>query len=226
MVPLMDSEPGEIPEAISGAPSSDRTPVFKRCVRCRYSLRGLPSNHACPECGLRFDEQCELFRVRNPRQVLATWGLIFFGGFIGLRRLVGLSRWSTLSLFDKIYTGSAVVFLVVLIVFIGFAFRKFRRGLEVAITGDGLFLHLMGMDDGLISWSEIAGAAVRANLKDKPNARVVEVTVMAGRKKIVVGGVQHVFSGQADAERFVKKISERIGVIPEGENAVADARSK
>ena len=42
-------------------------PVFARCPRCDYSLRGLPANHACPECGLRFDEQCELYRTTNPK---------------------------------------------------------------------------------------------------------------------------------------------------------------
>lgn len=49
---------------------------------------------------------------------MMTWALVFVGGFISLRRIVDLVRWSSPSIFGKIYAGSAVVFLVVLVVFI------------------------------------------------------------------------------------------------------------
>ena len=67
---------------------------------------------------MRFDELCNLFRGGNPKQVMMTWALVFVGGFISLRRIVDLVRWSSLSIFGKIYAGSAVFFLAVLVVFI------------------------------------------------------------------------------------------------------------
>jgi len=191
-------------------------PVFKRCVRCRYLLRGLPANHACPECGLAFDERCELFRVRNPKQVLLTWGLIFFGGAISLRRLADLPRWSSMGLFDKIYTGSAIVFMIILFVFVGFAYRKLRRGLEIAVTGDGLYLNLMGRDDGLIPWTNIKGAKAKANPNNKPNAHIVEVNLKDDRKRIWIGGVQQVFGVREDVERFVRHVRERVEALAAG----------
>lgn len=32
------------------------------CIQCGYSLRGLPANSRCPECGLEFDEFTEILR--------------------------------------------------------------------------------------------------------------------------------------------------------------------
>ncbi|MCP4593469.1 MAG: hypothetical protein GY842_22255 [bacterium] len=40
---------------------------FTHCPVCTYSLRGLPPDHRCPECGLRYDEGTLVFRPRRPR---------------------------------------------------------------------------------------------------------------------------------------------------------------
>ena len=45
---------------MAAATMTDREPRdilrLKRCPRCSYDLAGLPRNHACPECGFRYDE--------------------------------------------------------------------------------------------------------------------------------------------------------------------------
>jgi predicted amidophosphoribosyltransferase len=37
---------------------------LERCPRCGYTLRGLPSVGVCPECGLAYDPDCEVIRLR------------------------------------------------------------------------------------------------------------------------------------------------------------------
>ncbi len=37
-----------------------------RCPSCRYSLRGLPSAHQCPECGLEYDDRTIVFSPLQP----------------------------------------------------------------------------------------------------------------------------------------------------------------
>ncbi len=61
------------------------------CARCRYSLKGLPDHHICPECGLAFDRSSRLYYPHCRRDVSMTWvfivstvllyGIIFFSGF-------------------------------------------------------------------------------------------------------------------------------------------------
>lgn len=119
-----------------------------------------------------------------------------------------------MGLFGKIYTGAAVVYLILLLVFIGFAYRKLRRRLEVAITSDGLYLHLMGMDDGLVPWTEIQNARARRNPENKPNAHIVDVSRNDGRKRIPIGGVQQVFGDREDVKRFVRHVRERVEALP------------
>jgi hypothetical protein len=36
---------------------------LKRCPKCGYDLAGLPRNHACPECGARYDESTFIIDV-------------------------------------------------------------------------------------------------------------------------------------------------------------------
>jgi len=46
---------------------------FRICPRCSYSLLGIPTSGACPECGLRFtlDDLQRLWRSSVPRAVHA-----------------------------------------------------------------------------------------------------------------------------------------------------------
>lgn len=43
--------------------AANASPAASRCPRCRYPLIGLPANHVCPECGLRYDEDSLIWYV-------------------------------------------------------------------------------------------------------------------------------------------------------------------
>ena len=60
--------------------------LMEICPACRYSLRGLPARHACPECGFRYDKDACLV---VPRQV----GRIIYGVASTAMFLAGLFLW-------------------------------------------------------------------------------------------------------------------------------------
>ena len=180
-------------------------PVFEKCVRCDYLLRGLPANHACPECGLRFDQRCELYRVTNPKVVLAVWAMIFGGGWVSLKGLRSLGNWATASAWQKVGVFAAVAWIILLVTGVWFFSKHYRRGHKVAITGDGLFVHLPGYRDELIPWADIAEASV----KPKPKARIATVLLKAKQKELDIGGLYNLFPKEGDVERFVAQVNER-----------------
>lgn len=50
------------------------------CPTCRYSLRGLPEKHSCPECGLRCDRNACL--LARPRRGLIVFGVMNIAMFV------------------------------------------------------------------------------------------------------------------------------------------------
>ena len=70
---------------------------LNRCPICRYSLRGLPVEHKCPECGFEYDQETSVFYPRwKPRfiflvvcvvTVIALWTYV---GSIGVYGTVGM----------------------------------------------------------------------------------------------------------------------------------------
>lgn len=183
-------------------------PVFKKCVRCEYSLRGLPANHACPECGLQFDERCALYKVTNPNAVIAIWACIFGGGWVSLKHLPDLKNFSTISTWDKVGVIAALMWFVFVAFGIFFLIKLYRRGQEVAITGDGLIIRLAGFKDDLIPWSNISEATVADIPETKP--QIATIFLIDKNKTVKIGGVSNVFPTRSDAERFVRQINERV----------------
>jgi hypothetical protein len=51
---------------------ADKKELLADCPGCGYSLRGLPTQHACPECGLAFDRRWQVFggRARSKHSTL------------------------------------------------------------------------------------------------------------------------------------------------------------
>lgn len=191
--------------ATSGSPAAQ--PVFKKCPRCGYSLRGLPAEHVCPECGLGFDEECELYRATNPRQILLVWIAIFGSGWVALRNLRHLTTLATASMWDKIGVFAALAWFP----FVGSAtwllVRRYRRGFEVAVTSDGLLVHLPGFHDGVIPWESIVAASVKGRPDDR--AQVASVVRNGEHRNLELGGVNNVFPTRADVERFVEQVNTR-----------------
>lgn len=98
------------------------------------------------------------------------------------------------------------------IFFIGFAIwflvRRYRRGYEVAVTGDGLIIRLPGYDDGLIPWANVAEVSVKETNEGK--SKVASVILKDRGKKLDIGGVCNVFPKREDVERFVEQVYSRI----------------
>jgi len=184
-------------------------PVFKKCVRCGYSLRGLPANHTCPECGLRVDERCALYRVTNPRQVLAIWLMILGGGWVSLKHLPHLANLADASAWDTVGALAGALWVVFVAAGTWFLARRYRRGFKVAITSDGLILRLPGFSDDLLPWRDIGGASVKERPAGKP--QVASVFVKSKNKTVEIGGVANVFPTRATVERFVGEVNDRVG---------------
>lgn len=183
-------------------------PVFKKCARCEYSLRGLPANHRCPECGLRFDEGCALYRASNPREVLFAWIAIFGGGISIVRYLPHLANLAAANTRQKIFALAAIPLFFVVAVAVWFQIRRYRRGYEVAVTGDGLILRLPHFEDDLIPWDNIGGAWIKTIPKNKP--QIALVLLSDKQKEVQIGGQCNVFPKWEDVDRFVDQVSTRV----------------
>jgi len=186
-------------------------PVFRRCVRCGYSLRGLAANGQCPECGLRFDERCALYRVTNPRQVLVLLILIFTGGWISLKRLPHLVDLTGASAWDTVGSLVAILWVVLVATGLWFVVKRYRRGFAVAITGDGLIARLPGFREDLIPWRDIRSAAIQEHPADKP--QVASLLMRDADKTVRIGGVVNVFPDRATVQRFVDEVNARVGAV-------------
>lgn len=195
--------------------TSSRT-AFKKCARCGYSLRGLPGNHACPECGLRFDERCERYRVTNPKQVLFVWIAIFSGGWVALKNLPHVSNLSAASAWNRVGALAAVAWVFFVGFGVWFLVQRYRKGFEVAVTGDGLIVRLPGFDDKLIPWDNIGNASVKQMPEEKP--QVAEVFFKDKQKNVSIGGVANVFPTPVHVQRFVEQVKGRIKTT-EGDDA-------
>lgn len=48
-------------------------PIEERCPQCDYSLKGLPDNHHCPECGLDYETRgFQIFKQPKPQLLQAA----------------------------------------------------------------------------------------------------------------------------------------------------------
>jgi hypothetical protein len=86
--------------------------------------------------------------------------------------------------------------------------KRYRQGFQVAITSDGLMMHMPGLSDDLIPWSDIAGASVKERPTSKP--QIATVVLRSKKKTVEIGGVANVFPRLADVERFVQQVNERL----------------
>ena len=102
--------------------------TLRRCVRCGYDQRGLAARHACPECGLRYDEYSAWFPVTNPRAVLAFWLCIFGGGWVNLKTLPLLGRLGALPWYKQLFAFSGLIWLACVLCLAVWMIRLYRRG--------------------------------------------------------------------------------------------------
>ncbi|MCH8878276.1 MAG: hypothetical protein IID34_00150 [Planctomycetes bacterium] len=118
-----------------------------KCPICSYSLRGLPSEYRCPECGFPYDSQTRIWRPQKPKAIFA--GLIGFiggGGFL-VHFIVQAPR-----------IGIPVFVLWMgLASYIGWrCYSIYKRGQFVCVGSDGIQYRLQKAEAQLICWKDIA----------------------------------------------------------------------
>lgn len=170
--------------------------MLDQCPRCDYSLKGLPANHACPECGLRYDEQSEVYRAGGRWSVArAPWRstAAFVAMLGGMVYLAVAAR----SLLRTVSAGSAML---AALVFVWLLVRARRAQPMVAVLPDGLYVRLPDVRAGLISW----------NMLHSPTHAQAENVILVSRRDSIdplcLGGL---FASRADAQRLARQIQSR-----------------
>jgi hypothetical protein len=77
---------------------------------------------------LRFDERCALYRVSNPKQVLALWFMILGWGWVSLKNLPHLANLADASAWDTVGALAGALWVVFVAAGIWFFVRRYRRG--------------------------------------------------------------------------------------------------
>lgn len=73
---------------------------MEACPVCRYSLRGLPARHKCPECGFRYNKHaCLVAPYRLLQVILAVANSVMFltGVSLWLLKVSGIGHWFLLT---------------------------------------------------------------------------------------------------------------------------------
>ncbi len=190
------------------ADQSAAEPVFTNCVRCGYALRGLPVDHFFPECGLRFDERCALFRATDAKGILIFWFMILGTGWTSLEHLPGITNLANLPVHERFMAITAVAWIVCAVAAVWFLVKRYRKGFEVAITTDGLILNLPGFKSDLIPWSGVSKPSVKHRAEGKP--QIASLYLKSKKTDVDIGGMANVFPRRSDVERFVSLVQERI----------------
>lgn len=173
--------------------------MLAACPQCDYSLQGLPEDHACPECGLRYDRESEVYKHLNPKALFAGM-LGFLGGTAGMVNLV--RTFGNVGLFWRTcIIISLVVYFGAALWFGRYAYRLYRNGPLVAVLPKGLYVRLLRIRGEQIAWTEVSRVALNRSQK------VATLIFLDGRPVLDICGV---FASLSDAQRFVSQVAARI----------------
>lgn len=126
------------------------------CLRCGYSLRGLPQQYACPECGLAYDGDSVVFRARS---YVWIWPVAAAGSLVQLFNLPSISNAL------RPYTYVAIAFMFFFLLYLISYVMRFRsnsvlEGQIVAVLGQGLFLKVDHLQRDFIPFESIKGVGL------------------------------------------------------------------
>ncbi len=167
------------------------------CPRCGYSLTGLPAEHACPECGGRYDRMTAIWRQRS------NWAAIV-PAIVWLVLLVGLLAMKGVEFLNNrggpLGRGPAIAWLVVGPFVLWRAVRELnvrRAGLFVACLPEGLALRQPEIGRLTYPWSDIESVSESSRFPRRPGALI---RTPGGGRLHITG----VFRARTDVSAFVE----------------------
>ncbi len=176
--------------------------MLTACPRCDYSLHGLPANHTCPECGLRYDERSLLFRCRPDYRVLLNLGGVVLGSMVLWRELSGIIRDGAVR---TSWSGLFVLAFSVALVFMGqYIWRLFRHGRFLAVVPGGMLFRWDRPAMEWVPWSNISRVVVG------PGRLGVVIFLRRERTTRELWGV---FRARDEAERLVAAADHYLGLV-------------
>lgn len=170
------------------------------CLKCGYSLRGLPASHHCPECGLPFDERSFVWTLRHRKRIGAGLAATLFylyavSLFLNLGSLLLRSAGDAFRMIPVIGFGLLMVYLARKYILIWW------RGYLAATMPTGLYLRVDSANLEFIPWTSISRAAI------KPSA--FGAVIFLKHEKLV-RDIVGPFRNREEAAAFVEVVSERI----------------
>lgn len=203
-------------------PCSDEADIRRgasdRCIRCGYPLRGLPVRHACPDCGLRYDEHSVVYHAVNQHTAMLLGLVIFLAGPSLVPNLRHLGDLGAASAFDRVMSLIALVWVASAGYCLRLVWRSYTRGFAVAVLPDGLIVRMPESPELLIPWDDIRSVRIIERPMRKQQVAIVKrKSAICG---IRIGDLANVFPNREVAEQFVAEVQRRV----EAAHAVARRR--
>lgn len=164
---------------------------LSECPLCRYSLKGLPPRHQCPECGFAYDARMSIRPLDLKRNLIVmgsffAWFLIQFG-FLAYRG--GIASVPAIT----------YVMLAVYPVFGLYLYRNRRRN-KIISWPDGFQFVKRGAASRVYAWNEIE------SLRQSRVNGWVYLSLHDGTEKRLFGST--FFGSNKKTARFVKETNE------------------
>jgi len=190
----------------------------ERCLQCRYSLKGLPSAHQCPECGLSFDAETVVFRRSFTKSLLFDYvPAAISPELLLIVMIVGLAYGLAALLAAGLILAGAI-----------FVYHRHRfRSVGprfVALTKDAVVARPGRGEVRRMAYDDIAFARITVHPCVSARTMSADGTrLLAPQADISLEGV---FDNEDEARTFERRLNERIGVGPGAESAGRRARDE
>jgi hypothetical protein len=186
--------------------------LLEACPRCQYLLRGLPTGHTCPECGLAFDRRWRVFGGKTARYTYQRIGRIVAVVLVSVYLLVALTSAALARQFGGVASACGCLLVVFWIA------RKMRFGIGfVAVGPEGIaFYHGSGQPERY-PWDRVGKA--RYDLVRRAPIIIIDQAPVSLNMRIF-------FSGDVcETERCVRYINSASFPAPSGAADSSPGRS-